>query len=427
VSAVRRLRPALVALAALACTACEEQATEIFLTVRTDVVVPQRAELLVLSVIAESDSPETANFEQTYQYPLGGGEGQYGMPVRVSVRPTEHYRGRVTFAAELRYHGDAVVQGDAEATFRSGERVDATIDLPWSAAMACPGDPADGTVGVPCDRCPGVDEGYQCVSEIAQLYEGEQYVWFADGYCLTTDAGTTNCSIVSDNCPAGSRCIPWGRDAAGFVQYVCLDECNPVDADGVPYDINCDCRDGYACEVASGVCIPGCSNDRECCERWNDANADAQRQAGEVTPVDGCVGHCDLDSFRCVYEGGAGDFWTPCDHGSQCGSGTDCLPLDAATLAGYCTVVGCIHAAAAAACDEHGGFCLESAAYSQCLRRCDPRVPLADSGCPSGSACHNFGLDTDGNPIGACYYVCATADDCGGRACDPVSQGCVWE
>ncbi|MBI5499386.1 MAG: hypothetical protein HY907_04025 [Deltaproteobacteria bacterium] len=404
---------------------CTEQGTEILLTIRTDLPVPQRADRVALHVTAESDSPEVANFEQDYEYPLGAGEGQYGMPVQVSVRPGTHYSGRVVFNAELRLGPERIIAGDTEVRFRSGESVQAEILLPAADAQACPGDPADGTIGLPCAACPTA-EGYQCIPPIEQSFDGEEYVSWADGYCFQAEAFTRNCSLVADNCPEGARCMPYGRGLDGLPRYICFDECNPLDERGEPWDVNCDCRDGYACEIGAGICLPGCSNDRECCETWEDLDADGQRGDGEVAPVPGCVGHCDRATFRCVYESGAGDYWASCTHPSQCADGTACLQLDQATLSGYCTVVGCEVPALGTACEDHGGWCLEST-YSQCLKRCDPRVPLADSGCPERTACHDFGDDTDGNPIGGCYYVCGAAAQCGGFRCDPVSQGCVWE
>ena len=425
--APRAALPALSALAALLLPAlsCTEQGTEILLAIRTDLPVPQRADTVVLHVLAEPDSPELPVYDAVYEYPLGAGEGQFGMPVRVSVRPSDHYKGRVVFEVELRLEADTIVAGVTEARFRSDERVDVELLLLGSDALACPGDPPDGRIGLPCSDCPTA-EGYQCVPPLEQSYGGVQYVMWADGYCLQSDAFTRNCSIVADNCPAGAKCLPYGRDAAGTTRYLCFDQCNPVDERGVPWDVNCDCRDGYACEPGAAVCYPGCSNDRECCESWTDLDGDGQRRDGEVTPVDGCAGSCDRGTFRCVYQSGAGDYWASCTHSSQCGAGTACLALDADTLAGYCTVVGCRVPAVAADCEAHGGWCLDST-YAQCLKRCDPRLPLADSGCPERTACHDFGDDTDGNPIGGCYYACTVAAECGGRPCDPVSRGCVWE
>ena len=289
--APRAALPALSALAALLLPAlsCTEQGTEILLAIRTDLPVPQRADTVVLHVLAEPDSPELPVYDAVYEYPLGAGEGQFGMPVRVSVRPSDHYKGRVVFEVELRLEADTIVAGVTEARFRSDERVDVELLLLGSDALACPGDPPDGRIGLPCSDCPTA-EGYQCVPPLEQSYGGVQYVMWADGYCLQSDAFTRNCSIVADNCPAGAKCLPYGRDAAGTTRYLCFDQCNPVDERGVPWDVNCDCRDGYACEPGAAVCYPGCSNDRECCESWTDLDGDGQRRDGEVTPDDGCAG-----------------------------------------------------------------------------------------------------------------------------------------
>ena len=131
-----------------------------------------------------------------------------------------------------------------------------------------------------------------------------------------------------------SYIIYMGLDpASGRQAYGCLDSCSVASSSGVPWTNNCDCRTGYECSLGGEFCVPGCSNDRECCEIWHDGDGgadDGMRQAGEITelPPEECTDSCDPCTFACVREGCPGGdcaIGDPCEHESDCPAHGRCL------------------------------------------------------------------------------------------------------
>jgi hypothetical protein len=174
----------------------------------------------------------------------------------------------------------------------------------------------------------------------------------------------------------------------------CIDSCTADIPDTEPpelYDFNCGCREGYYCESVYSICQPGCSNDRECCEIWND-DGDYRREEGEVTLVTGCTNTCDNDpsddgaaSYQCVNHGTSGaEFCDPCEHDSQCPADGRCL------LPTYLGPDGTPY--------WPGGYCIKE--------RCDAVGRSCSDG---GGHCANLG--TEASPAWQCTKACTVGQD----------------
>jgi hypothetical protein len=154
---------------------------------------------------------------------------------------------------------------------------------------SCPGEPPGAsTLSVGCTTdtdCPG---GSFCIQETVDVYDGETYVSWLGGTC----AWGRDCDPLDPaSCPTGTGCadLPGGP--------LCLERCRSTDLYGEPNDWNCGCRAGYRCDPESEVCLPGCSNDRECCEVWDDADGDGRRIPEEVSFDASCTMTCDGDDL----------------------------------------------------------------------------------------------------------------------------------
>jgi hypothetical protein len=157
---------------------------------------------------------------------------------------------------------------------------------------------------------------------------------------------------------------------------------------------------GYYCSPTVEACFPGCSNDAQCCQVWDDRDGDLVRDPGELYVADTCSNYCDGDdpeeyedadcmaSFDCVNMGTDTATWH-----SECFFDSDCPP-DA-----YCrNDVNWL--------DESGdprypgGICV--------MTRCE----LTGRGCegPSGEdlggECVN--LNTESDPLYYCWATCTT-------------------
>ncbi len=289
----------------------------------------------------------------------------------------------------------------------SGEDVDTSVDLVCYNAPPCPDGPADGVLGRACvmdEECRDVP-GAMCFTEERMEFEGEWYVTNPGGSCDYW-ADSEFCDPWTDEgCPEGSRCLSFG-EFMGYTIYGCLDACSPGDASGEPFDWACGCRRGYRCDPSLYACVSGCTNDRECCERWVDEDEDYRRDDGEVTLFGECTSFCDGDdpeertdcmaSWSCVNPGLPGSsFGDPCDHDSQCPAGGECLlytdPDSGEELfpGGYCTRGGC-HLVGRG-CEADGGWCLNFGTVDRpagrCLRPCVTGLDLDDPeyGCRSTS------------------------------------------
>lgn len=242
----------------------------------------------------------------------------------------------------------------------------------------CPNDPPDSPIGEPCLEDTDCLSGLTCWPESVEVWDGETYTYWAGGYCASMGVGSAACSPDDPtSCPTGSTCIPFG-DWMGLEYYGCMDLCSTASYDGVPWRDNCDCRDGYACDLTSGLCLSGCSNDRECCEIWIDANENGRRNAGEVTLLDAsrCLDTCDPCSFTCTQHGCPGG---DCAIGGPCEHDSDCPALATCWTESW---------------GIPGGLCV--------LSRCD----LVGRECPAGSGCANLGSIYE--PYFTCMVPCVS-------------------
>ncbi len=229
----------------------------------------------------------------------------------------------------------------------------------------------------------------QCVPPANQTYLGEVYTTWNGGYCLPIFPGA--CGETTVQCPDGTLCDGPYQTTTGPVSY-CWDQC--ANGNTTWGTSNCDCRDRYECDIQFNLCFPGCSNDRECCEIWTDANGNFIREAGEVTMAAGCTGTCNTVTYRCDYPGGPVAIGEACTHDSEC-------PRWGRCLTGY-----------------PGGYCV--------LDSCN----LSGRACPVVDQCRNLG--TSREPRDRCVDTCivASAPDpfmqdpaCrGGYACAPLPQ-----
>jgi hypothetical protein len=259
-------------------------------------------------------------------------------------------------------------------------------------------EPAEPEIGTECDSASDCDHDLpRCFTEDVEEFNGEEYISWPGGTCAIQGTGTLACDIDDPvaTCPEGMRCIffyEWGDSGV----YGCLDACYPDVPDTAPpelYDFNCGCREGYYCSMGSGVCEPGCSHDRECCEVWIDADDDYARDDGEVEVLSGCTNYCDDDpsddggaSYECINMGTSGaEFSAACVHNSQC-------PADGRCLDPYW------YTNDDGTPSFPGGYCLKD--------RCD----AAGRGCTDGGGnCANLGYSDE--PFWACVKGCHVGDD----------------
>lgn len=257
--------------------------------------------------------------------------------------------------------------------------IDVEVDLPCPAN--CWEVPEGGAIGAACVSAATCDHAANCMAESVEFFNGEMYVDDYQGACVLYGAGAEGCDPeIPATCPAGSECIYMG-ESMGIEYWGCWDACDPVDTSGNPYDYNCGCRVGYDCSITGGVCMGGCSHDRQCCERWWDLNDDYNRQAGEVVVRDGCTNTCDSGglydddspepglcevSFRCINNGDPANVWSgPCEGDAWCPPDGRCLDgfhytddegnpyfPGGACLKDVCNYVG-------RGCSTHGGACAD--------------------------------------------------------------------
>ena len=249
----------------------------------------------------------------------------------------------------------------------------------------CANDPPDNPIGTPCLDDADCESGLTCWPESTVLWDGLAYVTWTGGYCTWTGTGDAGCNPYDPaSCPDGSTCLEFGQ-WMGLRYTGCIDRCSAASYDGVPWNDNCDCRNGYACELASELCLSGCSHDRECCELWIDANENWRRNVGEVTLLDAsrCLDTCDPCTFACTRRGCPGG---DCAIGDPCEHDADCPPQATCWTEQY---------------GPPGGMCL--------LQRCD----LVGRECPSGSGCANLGSILEP------YFICMVPCEAGSAPGDP--------
>jgi hypothetical protein len=240
-----------------------------------------------------------------------------------------------------------------------------------------------------------------CVAEASHVYDGLMYVDWPSGYCVDA-SWTAGCDPAApDACPDGARCVHLGLSSCED-RWACLDACAPVDEEGVPFAFNACCRPGYRCDRGLGVCLPGCSNDRQCCESWSDADGDTQRDEGEVSLDGACTRTCDTDSFVCSGEG-AGTYVSACTIDADCPDEATCLPEGCSSIYGP---------------SFPGGLCIRE--------RCD----LGSVDCSVGAgACVDLAVAGVFTPV--CLAACATGTAPGdgahpcrdAYACVPACEG----
>ena len=254
--------------------------------------------------------------------------------------------------------------------------------------ITCPAEcstvPTGGSPGSACTsdaQCTGT--GADCWTETTERFRGEDYTDNPGGMCVPWGSGTSVCDPDNaSSCPSGSSCEYMGS-SMGTDFYGCMDACLPLDSSGREYPFNCGCREGYACDIVSGICTSGCTNDRECCERWWDEDGDFNRDAAEVVEKTGCTNVCDdtpagicQATHDCVNNGDATNVWSgPCEGDAWCPADGRCL--DEFNYAP----------------NFPGGLCIKD--------RCD----VAGRGCTTeGGGCMNLGTTTD--PFWACVGRC---------------------
>jgi hypothetical protein len=214
---------------------------------------------------------------------------------------------------------------------------------PVEEETACP-PPCDSAppdherFGQPCLSEMDCGSGNQCLTESMEVYDGETYVSWLGGTCALWGADEAGCDPEDPStCPSGTRCVNFGT-SGGSTYYGCVDACSFTDSAYNPLDWNCGCREGYECNINLEACLPGCSNDRECCEVWEDLNDDGVRNDGEVHFDDDCTNWCDADdedefpgddcmaSFACINEGDPdATYHAECLFDSDCPRDARCL------------------------------------------------------------------------------------------------------
>lgn len=269
-----------------------------------------------------------------------------------------------------------------------------TVTCEWLPCVDdCPAEcetiPSAGDIGSPCVSDSNCDHAASCWGQAEDVFNGELYVASPGGQCVLYGAGTEGCDPrVPATCPPGSRCV-FLDTYAGIEYFGCLDGCEIADSSGAPFDLNCGCREGYRCDMVKKVCVDGCSNDRECCERWWDLNANGTREPEEVVLKSGCTNYCDdipagicQTTYACVNNGDLSGYWSgPCEGDAWC-------PPD-----GRCMDEFHYRDVATGAPRFPGGLCVKDA--------CD----LVGRGCGDyGGQCANLGLVTA--PLWTCVGSC---------------------
>lgn len=269
-------------------------------------------------------------------------------------------------------------------------------DGPCHVAPPCPEGPADGIMGAPCLTdmdCREFRDAF-CMSEDVDVFEGEYYISNLGGACGFWRDFAAGCEPdVEGSCPEGAACLVIGsEDWSG-----CLDVCTPADTSWELYGWACGCRRGYQCDLRLRMCFSGCSNDRQCCETWEDEDDDTLRDAEEVTRWEGCTSFCDGDdpeefedckaSFTCINPGTEGAMiGDPCEHDSHCPSDGTCYNFkdwetgEEYVPGGYCVREGCNFVGRG--CEDAGGACLMTGSLSRwfgtCFKPCHVGRDLSD-------------------------------------------------
>jgi hypothetical protein len=274
-------------------------------------------------------------------------------------------------------------------------------DVPCPAVCQTP--PESGEIGAACVSSATCDHAAECITESVESFNGEMYFDSYGGTCVLYGEGTLGCDpAMPATCPDGSGCIFMGS-YMGMDYHGCWDSCEPADTSGNVYDYNCGCRVGYACSLTEGICLSGCSHDRECCERWWDLNGDYARQADEVVVREGCTNTCDngglflgghpalcMVSFGCINNGDPSARWGgPCEGDAWCPPDGTCWDefnyRDETTgeslfPGGYCIKEACNFVGRG--CSAFGGACANIGSIADpifsCLGACHAGKELSD-------------------------------------------------
>ena len=227
------------------------------------------------------------------------------------------------------------------------------------ASLAPAGEVGGACRGETMSTCNGTNE---CIQEI-------DVPAFVGGYCTLPVAATpSGCDPEACQLECGT-CVLVAEGVG-----LCMRNCErEVDSNGA-------CRDGYECELAAGVCFPGCASDDECREEENPE----------------AVATCNQETFRCEHPGTEG-----AEAGDACAFDEDCEPNGLCLLGpdGYCSKFGCDvegnECAGEGTC--LGGLCLQS-----CTVGTDPESdPITNTqGCREGYGC--FWDRLSDQPSGIC-------------------------
>jgi hypothetical protein len=324
-------------------------------------------------------------------------------------------------AVEADGSGEALDDGRGDGDHASTVRDDAggaEADADPCGPASCANDPVDGPVGAPCREDYECGGGLmRCWPEHHEYVDGIDHVSWMGGYCAVLGIGGMVCDPgEASTCPTGSLCVPFGTTRTGIALSGCFDDCAPAAGTGEPWANNCDCRDGYRCDLMASMCLPGCVGDGECCEIWRDENRNGVRDRGELTHLgpERCTDTCDPCRYDCVRNGCPGG---ACRMGGPCAHDADCPAM------GRCF----------SEFDTDGSF-----PGGLCTReRCD----LIGRECPSGSGCGNLGSFfygyrvclvpcpvgiEPGAPGNPCRDVDPPGPSPGDYACRPAGETAFW-
>lgn len=302
---------------------------------------------------------------------------------------------------------------------------DSTVDSAAADAQADSDGARHCPLGLPCSVETDCDRG-PCLEENATFIGGESdpivghpdgttrvptTLW-KDGYCLQRMASPPDAMGCDPDEPTAcgdcGRCVGIVRDSPATA---CFRSCTATPDDN---DL---CRDGYRCDLALQVCLPGCTSDDGCRISRMDTNGD-----GTIDPDSGdqlvydtdSDATCDRESWRCQHGGTdgavAGDV---CEKDSECMADGQCLTsAGSGWPGGYCTRVRCD--LEGRECSGENSICQSRGLESPwCLAGCEvasgewtegDSASYLDvtSGCREGYTCRWAGSRADSSPNGGC-------------------------
>lgn len=265
------------------------------------------------------------------------------------------------------------------------------------------------------------------------------------GVCLLACEGDADCTRAGQECVTGTTgdyCGP-SFDPANLGQIcsagrgsctggACLSEGDTGWPDSYCVALGCDAEAGTGCpgdgvcvDTADGrgACLDGCAADSDCRTGYDCRPADAADPTSATACVPGCDDAmvCGNDGFVCNTGTGLctqafmdASLGEPCTDGGDCAGGRCLTEADNGWPAGTCTYPGCrLMGSGPMAECPSGGVCVDDGTG-------DPALGVCVDACTMPTDCRP-GYDCDG---GACRPACS-ATDCGmGRTCNATSGLC---